>query len=121
MTQRGVWQLQRLTVSYCEHSGSSRGAREFVQNFLPLFAKDNKQIEVKAELKPGRHPCLRGEYRNGSSRQVGLKNETQEELLRQAMMLRGTIGRKASLVVKRRHVQKNPSIQAASEQTLQSL
>lgn len=121
MTQRGVWQLQRLTVSYCEHSGSSRGAREFVQNFLPLFAKDNKQIEVKAELKPGRHPCLRGEYRNGSSRQVGLKNEPQEELLRQAMMLRGTIGRKASLIVKRRHVQKNPSIQAASQQTLQSL
>ncbi len=58
---------------------------------------------------------------NGSSRQVGLKNEPQEELLRQAMMLRGTIGRKASLIVKRRHVQKNPSIQAASEQTLQSL
>jgi hypothetical protein len=34
-----------------------------VQNFLPLFAEDNKQIEVKAELKPGQHPCLRGEYR----------------------------------------------------------
>lgn len=34
-----------------------------MQNFLPLFAEDSKQIEVKAELKPGRHPCLRGEYR----------------------------------------------------------
>ncbi|DBA69533.1 TPA: hypothetical protein ACH3X2_012733 [Trebouxia sp. C0005] len=63
MTQRGVWQLQRLTVSFCEHSGSSRGAREFVKSFLPLFAEDNKHIEVKAEVKPGRHPCLRGEYR----------------------------------------------------------
>ena len=37
--------------------------REFVQSFLPHFAEDNKQIEVKADLKPGRHPCLRGDYR----------------------------------------------------------
>jgi hypothetical protein len=58
---------------------------------------------------------------NGSSRQVGVKNEPQEELLRQAMMLRSTIGRKASLILKRRHVQKNPSIQAASEQILQDI
>lgn len=27
MARRGVWQLQKLTVSYCEHSGSSAGAR----------------------------------------------------------------------------------------------
>lgn len=120
MTQRGVWQLKRLTVSYCDHSGSSRGAREFVKSFLPLFAEDNKQIEVQAELNRGRHPCLRGVYRNGNKRQVGVKNEPQEELLRQAMMLRGTIGRKASLVVKHRHVQKMPSIQGASQQPMQS-
>ncbi|KAL3162365.1 hypothetical protein ABBQ32_010046 [Trebouxia sp. C0010 RCD-2024] len=117
MTQRGVWQLQRLTVSYCEHSGSSRGAREFVQSFLPIFAEENKQIDVKTVLHPGRHPCLRGEYRNGTSRQVGVKNEPQEELLRQTILLRGSIGRKASLVVKQRHVQKVPSIQKPLAQT----
>ena len=33
---------------------------------------------------------------NGTHRQVGVKNEPQEELLRQAMLLRGTVGRKAS-------------------------
>lgn len=68
--------------------------------------------------------CWQGLVRfpgNGSSRQVGVKNEPQEELLRQAMMLRSTIGRKASLILKRRHVQKNPSIQAASEQILQDI
>lgn len=27
MARRGVWQLQRLVFNYCEHSGSSRGAR----------------------------------------------------------------------------------------------
>ena len=52
---------------------------------------------------------------NGSSRQVGVKNESQEEFLRQAMLLRGTIGRKASLIVKHRHVQKTPSIQAPQQ------
>lgn len=54
---------------------------------------------------------------NGNLRQVGVKNEDQEELLRQAMMLRGSIGRKASLVVKHRHVQKVPSIQKPLTQT----
>ena len=42
---------------------------------------------------------------------MGVKNEDQEELLRQAMLLRGSIGRKASLVLKQRHVQRVPSIQ----------
>ena len=56
---------------------------------------------------------------NGTKRQVGVKNEPQEELLRQAMLLRGSIGRKASLVLKHRHVQKVPSIQKAATQTAQ--
>lgn len=54
---------------------------------------------------------------NGTSRQVGVKNEPQEELLRQTILLRGSIGRKASLVVKQRHVQKVPSIQKPLAQT----
>jgi len=27
MSRRGVWQLTKLTLNYCAHSGSSRGAR----------------------------------------------------------------------------------------------
>jgi hypothetical protein len=27
MSRRGVWQLTKLTVNYCAHSGSSRGVR----------------------------------------------------------------------------------------------
>lgn len=56
---------------------------------------------------------------NGNLRQVGVKNEDQEELLRQAMLLRGSIGRKASLVLKQRHVQRVPSIQKALAETMQ--
>ena len=54
---------------------------------------------------------------NGNSRQVGVKNEPQEELLRQTILLRGSIGRKATLVLKQRHVQKVPSIQKPVAQT----
>ena len=50
---------------------------------------------------------------------MGVKNEDQEELLRQAMLMRGSIGRKASLVLKQRHVQRLPSIQKPLAQTLQ--
>ena len=64
------------------------------------------------------HECLLAAG-NGNSRQVGVKNEDQEELLRQAMLMRGSIGRKASLVLKQRHVQRVPSIQKPLAQTLQ--
>ena len=43
MARHGVWQLQKLTLSYCEFSGSSRGARlpisrslRLLQHFCPL-------------------------------------------------------------------------------------
>ena len=56
---------------------------------------------------------------NGSSRQVSVRNDPKEEILRQAVMLRSSVGRKAKIVLKHRHLQKTPSIQRPAQQLQQ--
>ena len=87
MSRHGVLQLSKLTVSYCEFSGSSRGARcvlqslyaswdtlslspyeplrlcrEFVANLLPILQRECPDLEVLQKQQPGRHPLLKGDY-----------------------------------------------------------
>ena len=38
MSIRGVWQLLRLNVNYCYHSGSSKHIRAFVNSGLTEYA-----------------------------------------------------------------------------------
>ncbi|GAB4815870.1 hypothetical protein N2152v2_002916 [Parachlorella kessleri] len=111
MSRRGVWQLKKLVLNYCDHSGSSKGAREFLEHVWPQFTKDNPHLAAEAVLRRGRHPFLEASYLTGNVRSVDLRNNTPEEILRQAVLLRSSAGRKASLQVKQRTVTKQPSIQ----------
>ncbi|KAL6645608.1 hypothetical protein ACP70R_017216 [Stipagrostis hirtigluma subsp. patula] len=63
MALRGVWQLQKLVVNYCDWGGSSRGIRAFMEAHLPAFKENNPQLEVVTELVRGQHPNLKGIYR----------------------------------------------------------
>ncbi|XP_009104214.1 54S ribosomal protein L51, mitochondrial isoform X1 [Brassica rapa] len=62
MALRGVWQLQKLVVSYCNWGGSSRGIRAFMESELPALIEKNPQLEVATELSRGQHPYLKGIY-----------------------------------------------------------
>lgn len=110
MATRGVWQLKKLVVKYCDISGSSRGARELMEAKLPAFQRANPQLEVETVLSRGRHPHLQGLYRNGRDRVVGVKNQSADEVLEHATRLRNSTGRKV-LKLRHRHVTKQPSIQ----------
>ncbi|XP_051140113.1 54S ribosomal protein L51, mitochondrial [Andrographis paniculata] len=110
MSLRGVWQLQKLIVRFCDWGGSSRGIRAFMESQLPAFKENNPQLEVVTELKRGHHPYLKGLYRNKNERAVCVKNLTPEEVLRCATRLRNSQGRKV-LKLKTRHVTQHPSVQ----------
>lgn len=117
MATRGVWQLTRLAFNSCEHSGSSFGMRIFLEEYLPHFQQQHPHIHITKATTPGRHPSIRADYKCGSSRSVGVKNEDPGEILRQVMNLRSTIGRKtttgtkANRSIKQRVVTATPSIQ----------
>lgn len=117
MAKNGVWQLKKLTLSYCDFGGSSRGARDFLSAVLPTFTKENPQINVVESMRRGHHPNLRAEYVNDSKRIVGVKNLTAEDILRHSIWLRGSTGRKTAHCVKKRQISNQFSVQGTWKPT----
>lgn len=110
MATRGVWQLKRLLVKFCDHGGSSRGAREFLETRLEGWQALNPQLEVQPTLNRGKHPHLVGHFANGSQKVIDLRNRGVEEVEEQAQRLRDSTGRKVKKLRSRQHT-KNPSVQ----------
>ncbi|MCL7045960.1 hypothetical protein MKW94_010639 [Papaver nudicaule] len=81
MAFKGVWQLKKLVVSYCDWGGSSRGIRGI------------NHLEI-----------------NKNERVVCVRNLTPEDILKHATRLRNALGRKV-VKLKTRHVTKHPSVQ----------
>ena len=95
MATRGVKQLQKLTLVYCEHGGSSRTLREYVASGRVVdFARANPSVEVEVAVRNGRHPHVAAEYRSGWAKQVCVKNEGMGRIGRVMSMLRDSSGRK---------------------------
>lgn len=132
MSRRGVWQLRNIVFNYCNHSGSSRGAREFLfgstgvlnnsnsPSYMESFVERHPQIHISCQVRSGRHPWIEASYLNGRVRSVSMKNDDAVEILRQMMNLRSTVGRRTSTgsksnrQVKQRIVTSQPSIQGPS-------
>lgn len=57
-----VLPCKRITLSYCNFGGSSKGMRDFLRLRLEKISKQYPQVEFKVLEKPGSHPVLKGEY-----------------------------------------------------------
>jgi large subunit ribosomal protein L43 len=99
MATRGIPQLQKLYIRYCEHGGSSNAVREYLTrppktSHLIDFANQNPHVKIIVKPRNGHHPYIQGEYITGQSKQICVKNTTQKRIREVMNMLRDTSGRK---------------------------
>ena len=115
MSIRGVWQLLRLNVSYCDVEGSSRALRAFVKDGkLAAFAARYQHVEVTTETRRGLHPHVRGEFRSGETKDVSLRRFDESEILFQLRYIVSEKGMKNAAknsIRGDRKMTKTPSVQ----------
>ncbi|XLS61089.1 hypothetical protein HN51_015317 [Arachis hypogaea] len=129
MALRGVWQLQKFIVSYCNWAAAVEvtepiltfvlnNNRASMESELPVFKEKNPQLEVVTELIHGQHPHLKAFYKNKNERVICVKNMDPEDVLHHAMRLSNASERKV-IKLRIRHVTKRPSVQGTWTTALQ--
>eukprot|EP00742_Colponemidia_sp_Colp-10_P003644 GILJ01003878.1.p1 GENE.GILJ01003878.1~~GILJ01003878.1.p1 ORF type:complete len:132 (-),score=7.60 GILJ01003878.1:204-599(-) len=112
MCSRGVFQLSRLNIQYCDWGGSSKGVRLLLDQ-LDKVKQELPGLNVQLTMKRSRHPHLDGFYVNGYRRTIGVKNQSPREVLDVIKYLRSAGGH-AALPHNGKHVYTNkPSIQGS--------
>jgi hypothetical protein len=115
-----------LQILYCEHGGSSAGVRRMldetqnseVHRRFVEFRRMNQQVELELVKRNGFHPVAVGHYLDGrllrdgtkAPKQVCVKNEPAENVLRVLERLRSESGGKAKSW-NRRHWRDTLSVQ----------
>jgi large subunit ribosomal protein L43 len=99
MATRGVFQLQKLVLTYCEHGGSSRAVRDVISSGqLSQWAVEHPHVQIHVQVRNGRHPFVEGSYVNRAKHQVGVKNRTTNDVLSVCDLLHNRSGRKIKKV-----------------------
>jgi large subunit ribosomal protein L43 len=101
MATRGVFQLQKLWMFYCEHGGSSRAVREYVgAGKLVEWAHEHPTVEIILKPRNGKHPYVQGEYRTEAvPHQICIKNSTPNDIQAVLDKLFNRSGRKIKKLV----------------------
>jgi large subunit ribosomal protein L43 len=96
MATRGIPQLQKLRIRYCEHGGSSAAIRSYLSSSPHLlnFATSNPHITIIVKPRNGAHPYIEGQYITGKSKQICIKNTDENRIVEVINVLRNTSGRK---------------------------
>ncbi|CAH8830425.1 unnamed protein product [Trichobilharzia szidati] len=79
-TSRCIPQLQRITIKCCKFRKDSRGIREYIENHLVDFARENPATAVYVKPRRNRPPLLVAEYLCGNWQYVHGKDMTCEEI-----------------------------------------
>ena len=101
MATRGVTQLQKITLKYCEYGGSSRALREYLANGqLVAWAKHHADTAIEVKVRNGHHPVIQADYLTGHvQHQVSVKNyERWQDVQDVCQMLANRSGRKITKI-----------------------
>lgn len=58
-----VLPCRKLVFEYCERWQSSKGTRDFLTSEVVSLAQSNPSVEIVVRQRPGKHPVVRGFYR----------------------------------------------------------
>lgn len=101
MATRGIKQLQKLQIVYCEKGGSSSNIRQYLSSptsNIITFCQSNPTVQVSTKLRNGKHPYIKADYITGFSKQVCIKNESIERINDVILMLNNSSGRKITKI-----------------------
>ncbi|CAJ1935321.1 unnamed protein product [Cylindrotheca closterium] len=63
MATRGVFQLQKLSLFYCEHGGSSKAVRDFLASGKLIdWARERPHLKINVRVRNGKHPFVKADY-----------------------------------------------------------
>jgi len=84
---RYVCQMQRLIIKFCKTNGASKGVRQFIENDIVDFARNNPGVVIY--LKPRRHhsPGLFAHYLNGEQDYISCHQFSNEEVIKHVRYL----------------------------------
>ncbi len=75
MCSRGVFQLKKLSLFFCDYGGSSSGVRELISSpKLKDFLISNPQIQLEVICKRNNHPHVKGYFVNGYRKDMPLRS-----------------------------------------------
>ena len=105
MATRGIYQLTKLSLYYCEVGGSSRSLREYIGNGqLVSWAARHPHLTIEVKRNNGHHPVIHADYLTNSKQilhQVSVKNyESWEHVEEVVQMLSNRSGRKITKITK---------------------
>eukprot|EP01015_Nassula_variabilis_P018496 TRINITY_DN3019_c0_g1_i5.p1 TRINITY_DN3019_c0_g1~~TRINITY_DN3019_c0_g1_i5.p1 ORF type:complete len:174 (+),score=4.37 TRINITY_DN3019_c0_g1_i5:113-634(+) len=96
MCTRGLFQLKKVSLYFCDMGGSSKGVRDFLKSdYLKEFLANNPQIQFNFYLKRGSHPGISATYVNGFIKDLSLRNKSHEDVLDDMLRVRNSFGRSA--------------------------
>lgn len=101
MATRGVFQLTRLRLCYCEHGGSSATLREYIgSGRLAAWAASQPHVEVDVKVRNNKHPFVEANYKTQAAfHQVSVKNSPHWKDIQDVLdMLRNRSGRKITKI-----------------------
>ncbi|KAG4065281.1 hypothetical protein HA402_012723 [Bradysia odoriphaga] len=108
---RYVCQLQRITLKFCKNHGASKGMRDFLENNLIDFAKNNPGVVVYVKPRRHRGPVMVAEYLNGERHWLNCHNHSNEEIIKWIDLLRGQNANSSAVRLRKMWHTEKPSIQ----------
>jgi len=71
MATRGVFQLRKLTLNYCEVGGSSRAMREYIgDGHLVAWATARPHVQIEVKRRQNRHPYVHADYLTSTKKNI---------------------------------------------------